>query len=164
MSRKYDEYLQEHISNVERAFLWLVDHNIIDEADVPPNAIYHHDESKFSKDEYDAYDKYFFKDKEAAKEEFEKAWLHHIRNNPHHWNYWVVVDAKNEVYPIDMPKRYVIEMLCDHLSFAFKKNDLNEIFEFYCNKKSDMVLTKNTRDLYESYLNKIAAIIKKENA
>ena len=107
--------------------------------------------------EYDAYDQYFYggdKEDPIVKEAFNLAWLHHIHNNPHHWQHWLLVNDTDGTYALEMPEEYVYEMICDWWSFSFKINKLDEIFSWY-EKHRDMVLHKNTRKLVEDLLDKI---------
>ena len=49
---------------------------------------------------------------------FSKAWLHHKGRNKHHFEYWIdaTKDSKGQFLGIPMPKRYVVEMLCDRIA------------------------------------------------
>ena len=91
MSAKYNEYLSEHIANVKKAYFWLKNHAIIDLKEFEPYFLKQlniHDLSKYSEEEYKAYDLYFYGTKtEKVKKDFDYAWLHHIHENPHHWQY-----------------------------------------------------------------------------
>ena len=141
MSEKYDNYLKEHIGNVEKGYKWMKNHlpkEIFD--GITENDewnIVQHDLSKYGKEEYDAYDDYFYGDKNDArvKDKFNKAWLHHIHNNPHHWQYWLLVedDPENDrnFVCIEMPKHYIIEMVCDWWAFSWASKNLYEIFDWY---------------------------------
>ncbi|MGD6942232.1 DUF5662 family protein [Cytobacillus gottheilii] len=78
-----------------------------------------HDLSKFSPKEFFPYAKKFFSDDELNKEDEMKwkyAWLHHQHKNKHHAEYWVV-DPQNKT-ALPMPKKYLIEMVCDWRSFS----------------------------------------------
>lgn len=78
-----------------------------------------HDLSKFSHAEFAPSAKYFQGNRspiEAEKEAlgYSDSWLHHKAHNKHHWEYWC--DYNNdtgEVFPHRIPKKYVVEMLCD---------------------------------------------------
>ena len=120
MSIEYDNYINQHVQNVLNAAEWLR-RNI--DLDIPPmidghrTGLFNHDQSKWEKEEYDAYDAYFYggrKTKEVKKT-FNYAWLHHIHNNPHHWQYWVLIndDPEDGTVALDIPYRYAIEMICD---------------------------------------------------
>ena len=99
MSAKYDAYLQEHIANVGVAFDWIKEHI----PELTKNVSEHgphfaHDNSKYTAKEYEAYDAYFYGGRRNNKveEDFKFAWLHHIHNNPHHWQHWVLINDEPE--------------------------------------------------------------------
>ena len=165
MSREqYLEYLRDHISNVIKAMHWLIDHDIAP-LGVPSGAndllglVQSHDYSKYSREEFSAYDDYFY-GKEGHDEDdiavidstFDYAWLHHIHWNPHHWQHWVLMEDEGKVKPLEMPECYVYEMIADWWSFSFKKGNLYEIFDWYNEHKKKMVLHENTRKLVEEIL------------
>lgn len=166
MSAKYDEYLKEHRANVNDAYTWLCKHKM---ASMHSFALFreimYHDASKFEYEEYGAYDKYFYGEKTPEVEEaFDAAWLHHIHHNPHHWQYWVLIndDESDGTKALMMPNEHVIEMICDWWSFSWKTGNLYEIFDWYEEHKDRMILHKNTRDLVEEILNDIRAELDKE--
>lgn len=165
MSKKYDEYIDEHKENVYKAYQWL-ERNlpeifISEEFKVECRYLceHAHDQSKYEEEEYIAYDLYFYGGNKSYEvvQNFNKAWLHHIHNNPHHWQYWVLInDNPNEgEIIIDMPDEYIIEMICDWMSFSFKKGDINELFSFYESRSKYMKLSDNTRKKVEDILDRI---------
>lgn len=156
MSIKYDLYLNEHKANTMKAFGWLCKH-VLDPDDFmmgwyiskTSRNIKEHDESKYSEEEYNPYDYYFYSgNPEDYKDRFDKAWLHHIHNNPHHWQHWVLVndDAELGTVALEMPYEYVIEMVCDWWSFSWKTGNLYEIFDWYEKNKDRMILHEKTRE------------------
>ena len=160
MSLKYDDYLNQHILNVANASDW-IRQNIgldVNSFDISSN-VFIHDDSKYSKEEYDAYDAYFYgrKRTKEVKDNFNYAWLHHIHNNPHHWQYWVLIndDPDNGIVALDIPYKYVIEMICDWWSFSWRTGNLYEIFNWYDKHKDYMILSENTRELVEDILAQI---------
>ena len=160
MSLKYDDYLNQHILNVSNASDW-IRQNIgldVNSFDISSN-VFIHDDSKYSKEEYDAYDAYFYGGKRTKeiKDNFKYAWLHHIHNNPHHWQYWVLIndDPDNGIVALDIPYKYVIEMICDWWSFSWRTGNLYEIFNWYDKHKDYMILSENTRELVEDILAQI---------
>lgn len=164
MSREYTKYILEHKNNVEKAYCWLVNHNIIQKEwlTCTYENIVDHDMSKYSEYEYDAYDKYFYgKRTKETEKDFNYAWLHHIHVNPHHWQYWVLKHDDEAEEVLEMPIQYVYEMICDWWSFSFKTGNLKEIFNWY-EKHKGMILHPNTRKLVEDTLNKIKNILDKE--
>lgn len=164
-------YINEHRANVKKAFDYLVKIGIVDKEDFDLYEelkvnIQNHDFSKRSIYEFEPYAKRFFlpNGKELYKEDFDKAWLHHIHSNPHHWNYWVLVDGVGEITALEMPKVYVYEMICDWLSFGFKKGDLTEIKSFNESKRNEYILHPNTRKLVDDIIKKIVDEVEKEKS
>lgn len=157
MGQLYDEYLYDHTSNVMKAFEWLVVHKIVTELDETPflEQMDKHDLSKNSDEEYDAYDRYFYGNKSyKTTRDFNYAWLHHIHNNPHHWQYWVLQNDDGSEEVLEMPKKYAIEMICDWWSFSWKTGKLDTIFDWY-EKHKGMKLNPATRIYVEGILDKI---------
>lgn len=168
MSKKYDEYIINHRRNVERGYNWLKKFaselfdnlNEIELNKIEKLCNFTHDLSKIDKEEYNAYDEYFYgKNKEdpSVISNFNKAWLYHIHHNPHHWQHWVLnCDEPNEgEILIEMPFEYVIEMICDWWSFSWKVDNLYEIFNWYNGHKDYIKLNSNTKILVEEILLKI---------
>ena len=166
MSEKYDEYIKEHRENVGRAFDWLEKNlpEIFNGDEEFIKACHRechvkHDMSKHDAYEYDAYDKYFYGKNKSFEvvQDFNKAWLHHIHMNSHHWQHWVLInDDPNEGEIIlDMPYIDIIEMICDWWSFSWKKGNLWEIFEWYDERKEYIKLSKDTRKKVMDILGKI---------
>lgn len=161
MSKQYDEYLIAHRDAVGQAFDWIQENlpELLGGTDNFEWQIKHnHDTSKNDLAEYDAYDAYFYGENRsyAVVQDFNRAWLHHIHNNPHHWQHWILVhDEPGDDTIIRMPYLYVIEMICDWWSFAFRKGDLNAIFTWWDKHKDYIRLNKFTRKEVEYILGKI---------
>lgn len=169
MSIEYDNYLKQHRENVAKAAEWIRDNLQQDvqlDLDSYQQIMYMHDYSKDSNEEYYAYDDYFYGElrTKEVKEEFNNAWLHHIHNNKHHWQYWVLINDDKELgaTPLRIPYRYVIEMICDWWSFSWSKNNLYSIFDWYSEHKDYIMLHKDTRELVEDILSMIKTKLDEE--
>lgn len=160
MSVQYDNYLTEHKENVAKGFRWLQENipEVIEDG-FEWQICFNHDASKTDPEEYDAYDAYFYGNNRsyAVVQNFNKAWLRHIHNNPHHWQHWILIndEPKEGMVVIDMPYIYVVEMICDWWSFSWKKGDLNEILGWYEDRKDYIKLSANTRRSVEYILGKM---------
>ena len=160
MSVQYDNYLTEHKENVAKGFRWLQENipEVIEDG-FEWQICFNHDASKTDPEEYDAYDAYFYGNNRSYSvvQNFKKAWLRHIHNNPHHWQHWILIndEPKEGMVVIDMPYIYVVEMICDWWSFSWTKGDLNEIFGWYEDHKDYMKLSANTRRSIEYILGKM---------
>lgn len=171
MSFQYDNYLYNHIKNVKKAHAFMMN-ALSDKIDIPFESfdnVRQHDSSKYSVEEYAAYDAYFYggNRSKAVVDEFNKAWLHHIHKNPHHWQHWVLIedDPKNgtNYICVEMPKAYAVEMIADWWSFSIGKGEPTEIFNWYAEHKDTMKLHKNTRNYVESILDGIKSILENES-
>ena len=160
MSVQYDNYLTEHKENVAKGFRWLQENipEVIEDG-FEWQICFNHDASKTDPEEYDAYDAYFYGNNRSYSvvQNFKKAWLRHIHNNPHHWQHWILIndEPKEGMVVIDMPYIYVVEMICDWWSFSWTKGNLNEIFGWYEDRKNYMKLSDNTRRSVEYILGKM---------
>lgn len=157
MSKQYDEYLFNHIQTVKACMMMLYDEY----------ELANHDTSKFSEDEYYAYDNYFYpdengiddSDKEFAEKLFEYAWLHHQNTNRHHWQYWVLINDEDGIKPLNMPFMDICEMVADWGSFAYQKQDGSELIKWYGSHKDKMILHETTRMHVEELVPKLASAI-----
>jgi len=107
----YSYSLREHVMNVTIACNAL---------GVSQEQSFMHDDSKWSDEEFSHYARKF---KGPADDPvgFDYAWLHHIHNNPHHWQYWMFPDVlytskgNTEHGVLEMPFEYCVEMIADWL-------------------------------------------------
>ena len=163
MSIEYDNYLKQHRGNVYRAYEWIRD-NIPEVLkpdeyyDYETQIMLDHDKSKNDAEEYRAYDRYFYGRNRSSYvvSDFNYAWLRHIHQNPHHWQYWVLIndDPDEGEICLDMPHNYIVEMICDWWAFSWAKGNLYEIFSWYEDHKDYMKLSEKTRDTVEDILTK----------
>lgn len=145
---EYKEYIDNHRSNVKHAWEKLKNNkNTFEYIDknksISPiehflplidSCIENHDRSKYSKEEFNAYRKYFYPvsedEKELAEKEFDEAWKHHYTWNMHHWDWWYHSGIENS-----MPFIFVIEMICDWMAMSYHFN--NSTKEWYYNEKQN---------------------------
>jgi hypothetical protein len=124
-----------------------------------------HDASKNRDKEYIAYDDYFYKKKYSRSSvvvnKFNEAFLIHLHVNPHHWQHWVLIpDSSGESQKaIFMPYDYVIEMVCDWFSFSLKSGKIDEIFDFYLERKSHIIMHRESRRFLEALLDEMEKVI-----
>ena len=158
MSETYDTYLKQHIDAVH--FLYK---EFWGEELTPP-----HDQSKYSEEEYKAYDEYFYPKSLEGKSDafktfvnlkidrnFDYAWLHHLHNNPHHHQYWVLNNDDGTKTALDIPLRYIKEMLADWAAFSYIKGE-NGLIDWYNSNKNQQTMSKLTRERVEKYLPKVS--------
>jgi hypothetical protein len=126
--RKYDSSLREHLEFFREAANGI---------GVPMAQVDAHDQSKTSPMEYPAYVRKYGGGIYDP-DDFDQAWLHHIRNNPHHWQHWVIPGGCGEIgTPVRMPRIYVVEMVVDWMGSnrAYTGNwDMTDWLRDHCGK------------------------------
>ena len=116
-----------------------------------------HDNSKFGIEEFVSSARYFQGHRspiDAEKEDigYSKAWQSHKGRNKHHWQYWVDWE-RGQLYAIEMPIEYVVEMVCDWVgagkAYNKEKWTINEVRNWYEKEKDVMILHEKTRKFIE---------------
>lgn len=161
--KSYKDYLDYHVSKVQSAFFNILYPVLADEGineGVLQEIIYNlerHDRSKYINPEYEPYSRHFIDPKGFPKTspEYVHAWNHHQKSNPHHWQYWVLLNDIDVpiINPIDMPLQYIIEMLCDwQAASQYYSEGKLTAYDWYISQKDNMHLSSNTRELVEKYI------------
>lgn len=156
---EYDKYLRDHVKAVNDSLELVISYIQKDYGfDVAKSIIKlcnKHDNSKYEVEEYFPYLNYFYpsdeNDEDVVKQDFDAAWLHHQNHNPHHWQYWVLRRDEGEEVLIDMPVKYIIEMLCDWHSFSRKDNN-STAYKWYYSNIDKIKISENTRKIVEKYI------------
>lgn len=115
VAEKYLQALIDHIRYVREAG---------EKLGVPEIQLVIHDDSKWSAMEFPQYAMNFHGDQSSVNRaqtinNFSRAWLHHMHNNPHHWQYWIFPDGYTpnlsdlEGGIVQMPDKYALEMIAD---------------------------------------------------
>jgi hypothetical protein len=143
-----------------RNFLYILDHKINVFIECWKEGLYiqgiTHDLSKLTPKEFLPYTKKFFLEGKLSPDDEMKwkyAWLNHQHKNKHHWEYWVV-DPRNKL-TLPMPRKYLLEMVCDWRSFSRKwgrkvkisKMDLIDKIILHPDTKKELeMILKNKRE------------------
>ena len=156
-SRKYLDYLEEHLNNVARAFqevseacegmAWVGDdytwHTLKREVE-------YHDVSKFTKEEFTQYrDKFFTVEPQHDYSEidmnFNRAWENHKRQNNHHWETIRYIEGKPGLTEND-----VVHMVVDWTAMGYKFCDTAK--QYYENNGLTIKLSYKTVEfMYEIF-------------
>lgn len=145
-AKKYANSLVNHISYVREAG---------EKIGVDKNQLRNHDISKWSREEFPHYALNFFGNKSqvndtAVSDAFARAWLHHIHNNPHHWQYWIFSDEytpKNsnvECGVVEMPQKYALEMIADWMGASMADTGSWDMTEWLQKNFNKIRLHSNT--------------------
>lgn len=89
---------------------------------------------------------------------FDEAWNHHQKRNPHHWQYWILLEDSGAVKPLNMPLRYRKEMLADWRGASIAINGKDNTREWYRANRDKMQLHPDTRAWVEWQLGWLATI------
>jgi hypothetical protein len=114
-----------------------------------------HDWSKLLPSEWIPYMEHFYG---QGSIKFKYAWLQHLNRNKHHWQYWVLHEDSGNIYALDMPDKYIKEMVADWAGAGRAITGRWEVFEWYHKNKLRMTLSPVTRLKVEaelSYLSKL---------
>ena len=181
MSIDYNIYLDEHRANVVKSYWWLkenipeifrVSSLLVDNLDEVFSLVSSHDQSKDSVEEYPAYDDYFYNKRSSRSHsvmlQFHYAWVHQQHNNPHHWQHWVMIPDSVDEEPIGLPipHKYIIEMVCDWMSFGFKTNgnrygenlekpNIRHVIDYYEEVKDHLIMDWASQNYLVSIMEKI---------
>lgn len=155
---QYKAYISEHRANIQIAWenlkakinkgmYWLSDREIED----IDYLVEQHDLCKFSEEEFEGYRQWFYPagDDPTNKILFDAAYLHHQNTSPHHYLHWVLRHDSGFT-PVDMPLKYVIEMLIDFEAMGMKFND--GAYEYWESHKDTMLMSENTKKLVEHWV------------
>lgn len=153
--KEYENYIINHRKNVINAYKDLLTNNNC--TNIPwvssaireimrDDIIKNHDISKYSEEEFEPYRSRFFPcDGEKYDNiAFEKAWTHHYKTNPHHWDHWIVYGVAQE-----MDDKYIIEMCCDWIAMSSANKNNNETALDWFKKElsnHEILLHENTED------------------
>lgn len=131
-----------------------------------------HDLSKFNLIEFWTSVKYYQGNRSpvnAEKEDkgYSVAWMHHYHRNKHHWMYWIDFDDNQNIVPLKIPYKYLLESIADWISagIVYEKDKFTwrEPYEFYRdririnNKISETIFHPKTRMLYDRILVDLAS-------
>jgi hypothetical protein len=121
-----------------------------------------HDLSKFSFAEFYVGAIYYQKDKSPNVKEretygYSKAWLHHQGRNKHHFEYWLDYSPiEKKLAPIEMPRKYVIEMFCDRVAaskvYQGKLYTNSSPLNYFLNSKDRIMMHSKTKEELEFLL------------
>ena len=152
--KMYDQYIRNHIKNVKDAFderaMMLQRVLGLSHAEMEEliGRVEVHDQSKFSNEEFPAYQRYFYPAAGESQDDlgFAEAWAHHYTVNDHHPEHWVV----NNI-PQPMSKTAIAEMLLDWeaMSYNFGGNPR----QYFRDSKKSIGLHPETNQIVVRALN-----------
>lgn len=133
-----------------------------------------HDLSKYSPTEFRVGAKYYQGNRSpnnAEREDigYSSAWLHHKGRNKHHYEYWIdysTRDVPGGMAPVEMPVKYVAEMLMDRIAASKVYNGKNykdsDPLTYFHSAKEPPIMHAKTKELLEKLLLMLAEKGEKE--
>lgn len=165
---KYLKYILVHkyfvfLAGIKtRAPIWLLlihDWSKLLPSEFIPYAEYFYNKEKQQKENFEAFS--IFGNAELApfgyyaKDRFNIAWLYHQRRNPHHWQFWYLVQDNDPDYPLFIPEKYVREMVADWAGAGRAITGKWEVKKWYYENKEKILLHSDTRVFVEKLLSEI---------
>ena len=127
-----------------------------------------HDLSKYAPVEFLQGARYYQGDRSPNNAEreakgYSEAWMHHKGRNKHHYEYWTDYSAhetKGVFVPVEMPRRYVVEMFMDRIaaSKVYKGKDYKDSdpLLYFSKGKDHCIMHPRTKGLLEALLMMLA--------
>lgn len=124
-----------------------------------------HDLSKFSPQEFFAGAKYYQGNRSPQAKErelfgYSAAWLHHKGRNKHHFEYWTDAGADGAVVCVEMPPKYLAEMICDRIaaSKVYKGKEYTDScpLQYFLSRKDKAQMNAQTAEKLEYFLTLLA--------
>lgn len=146
---RYLRYVLRHKWFVLLAGVWL---------GVPLWQLLVHDLSKFSAAEWGPYVRSFYGPQPRTthvKIEFDYAWRHHQRVNPHHWQYWLLQEDSGVPKALEMPEKYVLEMVADWVGVGLALGKGWENAPAWYDQQQHQVFHPTTRALVDMLINRV---------
>ncbi len=134
-----------------------------------------HDWSKFLPSEWFPYMNYFYgkypsiksneyklasrlgialESKEYWENKFNYAWNLHQKRNKHHYQFWVLINDSGEIEYLEIPEKYIRELISDWAGAGKAITGRWEIKEWYYKNKDKILLHPNTRLRVEELIGK----------
>tara|TARA_Y100000310_G_scaffold76221_2_gene72641 strand:- start:1445 stop:1930 length:486 start_codon:yes stop_codon:yes gene_type:complete len=93
----------------------------------------------------------YYKPTDTGDYAFDLAWLHHQKLARHHWQWWVLPEDDGGVKVLEMPDKYLKEMICDWKG-AGKAQGTPNTLTWYRKNKDKMMLGETTRKQVEEVI------------
>ena len=158
--QRYAKSLTEHIRSVGFAYC--------DVLGLRRNGGLLHDKSKWTPEEFPFYARHFHGGGDPVG--LAGAWLHHIHNNPHHWQHWMFPDGYSPDGPnvidgcLEMPAEYVNEMVADWIGSSVAYTGKDDMTDWLKDNYSKIRLHPNSRYHLEVVLAELGYIKGREYA
>ncbi len=111
-----------------------------------------HDLSKLRPSEFIPYANRFGVSGATDNESFNYAWFLHQKRNKHHWQWWILQFDDGKTKALEIPEKYLIEMICDWEGAGKAQKHGVPIKVWYEKNSEGMVLHHKSRKFVEREL------------
>ena len=87
----------------------------------------------------------YYKPTDTGDEAFDFAWLLHQKRNRHHWQWWILPEDGSGLKILEIPTKYVREMVCDWIGASRAQGHGPGVKTWYEKNKDKMQLHPLTR-------------------
>jgi hypothetical protein len=124
-----------------------------------------HDWSKFLPSELIPYAQTFYQPDGSRHyvetDTFQHAWNAHVKRQPHHWQYWLLPFDRGETKALDMPEKYIKEMVADWAGASMAQGQGFDPSDWYYSKATHYMLHERTRVRVEYWLDIIRIMVER---
>lgn len=79
-------------------------------------------------------------ERKKTREAFDRAWLHHIHANPHHWQHWILRNEDGSTKALEIPETFAREMVADWCGAGRAINGKWDVATWYVRNAAKMQL------------------------
>ncbi len=112
-----------------------------------------HDLSKFSLSEWLPYVNTFYDENGNGhykpSVDFDYAWNNHQKYNKHHWQYWVLMNDSGKTTLLQIPDKYIKELVADWFGASMAITGKNDVKNWYNKNKDKMTIHTESREKIE---------------
>lgn len=110
-----------------------------------------HDWSKMTPAEWGPYVRSFYGGERTpqVRADFDKAWLHHIHRNPHHWQHWLLQEDEGGLKYLPIPEGLVREMVADWMGAGRAITGRWDVASWYAANREKIKLHGDARTLVD---------------
>lgn len=103
------------------------------------------------------------KTREYWERRFNVAWNFHQKRNPHHYQFWILTNDDGSIKALEMPKKYVLEMVADWSGAGRAITGTWDFLTWYQKTKSQKNLHPESRQLAVEQMTVLHVLINRSN-
>lgn len=91
----------------------------------------------------------------SVNDAFDRAWLHHLHRNPHHWQHWLLQEDDGDLKVLPIPEHFIREMVADWMGAGRAITGRWEVAEWYTKNRTVIRLEPVTRTEVEKLISRL---------